>query len=97
VRDLPAPVCFIQETSINKLFGMFGNRFEIAIQLFRDGVQRQIVFFAQQKKDVNPPVIGHALKVPLQLFACFCRFRHTKSLYHIANNIPTFRIKSSKI
>ena len=69
---------------------MFGNRFEIAIQLFRDGVQRQIVFFAQQKKDVNPPVIGHTLKVPLQLFACFCRFRHTKSLYHIANNIPTF-------
>ncbi len=50
VQDLPTPVCFVQETGINELLSMFGNRFEIAIQLFRDGVQRQIVFFAQQKK-----------------------------------------------
>ena len=63
--DVPAPISFIHQTGLDQTSGMLGNGFEIGAQTSGYSVQCDSRLVAYQRQDLDPPVIGDALEMPL--------------------------------
>ena len=77
VGNRSALVFFIDKPGLGKAHGVFRDCFEIATQTIGDFFNSNARVLGDQRQNFNPPVVGHAFKMPLHLFCRLLTFCHT--------------------
>jgi len=64
---LAAAIFFIQQSSLDKRFGVLGDGFKVCREQIRDRFNCNPVISFNREQNINPPVISSSFEISLQL------------------------------